>query len=247
MIPSLNKQQIENEINSIIQKADIKQQHFLRQFFQLIKTLGWRQVILTRHEWLFTLIVMGIISLLLIYPFDFEGTVEIFQYSLFLFMLAPLLFAVLLYVLLIDKEQYGMFEIEMTMKYTFFHFITQRMIIYSAMTIFITTFIGFLLTNLLQISFLNLLLITSSSLFLFAIGLLAVIHSGPIIIRFTIYISVWLFTFSVLLIFPNSYLTLYIMQIPQFIFILITIVLFIGFYFSMKNFYLSNKEEVLLC
>lgn len=247
MIPSLNKQQIENEINSIIQKADIKQQPFLRQFFQLIKTLGWRQVILTRHEWLFTLIVMGIISLLLIYPFDFEGTVEIFQYSLFLFMLAPLLFAVLLYVLLIDKEQYGMFEIEMTMKYTFFHFITQRMIIYSVMTIFITTFIGFLLTNLLQISFLNLLLITSSSLFLFAIGLLAVIHSGPIIIRFTIYISVWLFTFSVLLIFPNSYLTLYIMQIPQFIFILITIVLFIGFYFSMKNFYLSNKEEVLLC
>lgn len=240
------KKIIKQEISQIIEKSAIHRPSFHQQFMQLLKHIGWRQFLPNRQEALYTMLTTLIIFSVLIYITQQATTFQSTTYHLVLLMFSPFIFATLSLFSFYDKQQHAMFELEMTTKYTAIQFISQRMFLYSVITMLVNSIFASLLAEVWQTSFFKLFLVSSSGLFLFASGFLLIVNSNHMLYKLISYILAWFVVHSLFIAFPNRYITSFFAQLPVVVLGCFTIVFFIGCYFASKRLYITTTKEVSL-
>lgn len=226
--------EIENEINLIITKGLPNKVSFLEKMYEIYRNIGIKNLFNDRVEILLVLVIMIITgSYYLTQPL--VNRFPNYLYSI-VFIVSPIFYMVICTLSFGKNQQAKTIDIIMSCKYTIYHLSAFKMLIVSIVSVVLNSLI-ILLASLAysEISFLNLFLLSVSSLFLFALGFLFIlIHTNRII-------SCYIFSGSWLLInilASSRYHQVYskiLSIIPILLHLLIIALLLIGFIRNLKK------------
>lgn len=245
-IPYPTKEQHNQQIEYIVARGLPERKPFLEQILTLQRQLGWGSFLPNRGESFFTAIVISLI-LLLIFLTTGNGTNLTPPYFVLLFMLSPFIFASLSLYNFYEKQGNHTYEVEMTTKYTVFQLIGVRMLFFSGLSILFNASFSFLLDLTLNVGFFRLWLLSLTSLFLFAIGLLYILKSGLVIPRVLVYLSGWVIGNSLLMIFADTYYIQLLIKLPIIVYGILLIILMGLFCSVFKQMYLRKQEGIWVC
>jgi len=245
-IPYPPKEEIQKQIECIINKSFPERKSFFSQIQSFYREVGLRHLLPNRNEWIFTAIAIVFILLFTYLALDNENKIFESNY-IFLFMLSPFLFASLSLYSFYAKREMQTFELEMTTKYTVFQLIGLRMLTFSSIAILCNMSISLWLSYAYEQEFFRLWLLSLTGLFVFAVGLLAVMKSGQIIPRITAYIICWTFINCVSIMFAETTYIQFLLTLPTFIYAILVILLAWLFLYTFKAMFLRKQEGITLC
>lgn len=245
-IPYPSKEEMQKQIALIITKSLPSKKSIIAELQGFYSQVGWRYLLPNRNEWIFTSITL--LSVLLFIWLSPSNQVEAApSYFALLFMVSPFIFASTSYFSFYDKKKNHVYELEMTTKYTLFQLIGLRMLLFSLLAIVCNTSLSLWLSQLLNVEFLRLWLLSLTGLFVFATGLLAVLRTGQVARKMIGYTIAWLLLNSGLIIFADTYYIGMLVQLPMVIYVCLVAVLIGLFCMMFKKMYLRKQEGVWVC
>lgn len=172
--------EIENEINLIITKGLPNKISFLDKMYEIYKNIGIKNLFNDIFEMLLALIIIIITGTYYLTQ-PLINKFPDFIYSI-IFIISPIFYMIISTLSFGKHQQTKTIDIIMSCKYTIYHLSAFKMLIISIISIVINSII-ILIACLIyfNFSFLNLFLLSTSSLFLFALGFLVIlIHTNRI-------------------------------------------------------------------
>ena len=245
-IPYPSDEEIERQIRQIVDKGVVKRKSFFSELVTLQRNVGWQILLPNKNENVFTAIIVMAILLLEWLTLGSLGEQKL-NYILLFFMLSPFIFASLSIYSFYEKQENQTFELEMTTKYTVFQLIGLRMLFFSCFAILLNTSLSFLFMSTLDIGFWRLWLISLTSLFLFAVGMLYVLKSGRAVRRMLVYSFGWIMTNVLCMNYANDIIVQFLLQLPLVVYIILLMTFIWLFIFNFKNFYLRKREGIFTC
>jgi len=245
-IPYPSDDEIERQIRQIVGKGVVKRKSFLSELVALQRNVGWQMLLPNKNENVFTVIIVMAILLLEWLALGSLDEPKL-NYLLLFFMISPFIFASLSIYSFYEKQENQTFELEMTTKYTVFQLIGLRMLFFSFFAILLNTSLSFLFMSTLDIGFWRLWLISLTSLFLFAVGMLYVLKSGRAVRRMLVYSFGWIITNVLCMNYANDIIVQFLLQLPLVVYIMLLMTFIWLFIFNFKNFYLRKQEGIFTC
>ena len=239
-------EEIERQIRQIVDKGLVKRKSFFSELVAMQRNVGWQILLPNKNENVFTAIIVMAILLLEWLTLGSLGEQKL-NYILLFFMLSPFIFASLSIYSFYEKQENQTFELEMTTKYTVFQLIGLRMLFFSCFAILLNTSLSFLFMSTLDIGFWRLWLISLTSLFLFAVGMLYVLKSGRAVRRMLVYSFGWIMTNVLCMNYANDIIVQFLLQLPLVVYIMLLMTFIWLFIFNFKNFYLRKREGIFTC
>ncbi|RPJ94812.1 hypothetical protein CW357_13595 [Rummeliibacillus sp. TYF005] len=245
-IPYPTDEEIKNQITLIVEKGLPKQKSFFSEIKGLYKQMGWRYMFPNQNEWIFTVIAIVALFLLVGFTFGSEGDFTATRIAIF-FMISPFVFMSLSLFSFYDKREAHTFELEMTTKFTVFQVIGVRMLAFSSMAILCNTSLALWLAYMNELAFMRLWLLSLTGLFLFATGLLVLLHTGQVLPKVIGYVSGWVVVNSGLVWLADEAYVQVVLTLPTVIYGGLVVILIVLFWLALKRMYLRKQEGVLLC
>lgn len=245
-IPYPTEKEIEKQISLILKKSLPERKLFFAEIKLLFKQIGWQYLLPNRNEWIFTLLMVIVLSIFMFMSVHTKNELSESQYAV-LFMFSPFLFASLSLFTFFEKRESATFELEMTTKFTVFQLIALRMLTYSGLAICMNTSIAFTLSNQLQINFFHIWLLSLAGLFIFAVGLLLMMKTGNLLMRTLAFIGIWILLNCALVLFAKSTYVQFISTLPNFIYAILVLFLFTIYCKAFKRMYLQRQEGITVC
>ena len=245
-IPYPTKEEMQRDIQHIVHSALPKQRTFWRELHRLTKQLGWRYLLPNQNEWLFTVLMVVLLSMLVGFTFSAASSISPVKAMLF-FTLSPLLFISVSLFSLYEKRAAHTFELEMTTKFTMFQMLAVRMLVFSSVAIVWNMSVSWWLASMHEWSFFRLWLLSLTSLFIFATGLLMSLRTGVIFRKVMRYLLGWLIVNGSFLSLADAAYVEMLLSLPIIIYTVIVSLCTALFGWALQRMYLRKQEGVLHC
>ena len=244
--PYPSDEEIERQIRQIVDKGLVKRKSFFSELVAMQRNVGWQILLPNKNENVFTAIIVMAILLLEWLTLGSLGEQKL-NYILLFFMLSPFIFASLSIYSFYEKQENQTFELEMTTKYTVFQLIGIRMLFFSCFAILLNASLSFIWMSLFDIGFWRLWLMSLTSLFLFALGMLYVLKSGRAVRRMLVYSFGWVSANLLCMTYANDVVAPFLLQLPLVVYIMLLITFIWLFSLNFKSFYLRKQEGIFTC
>jgi len=245
-IPYPSDDEIERQIRQIVDKGLVKRKSFFSELVALQRNVGWKILLPNKNENVFTVIIVMAILLFEWFALGSLEEVELSHVLLF-FMISPFIFASLSIYSFYEKQENQTFELEMTTKYTVFQLIGTRMLFFSCFAILMNASLSFIWMSLFDIGFWRLWLMSLTSLFLFAVGMLYVLKSGRAVRRILVYSFGWIMANLLCMTYADEAVVQFLLQLPLVVYIILLMTLSWLFILNFKSLYLRKQEGMFTC
>lgn len=245
-VPYPSEEEIERQVTIIVNQGLPKQLNFIQLLLDIKQYIGWRYVVLSYGEALFS----GFLTLLIfsyIWLTANETTLHSTKFNGLLFMLSPFVFLSLTAYAYYQKRSNNTFELEMTMKFTVFQILVYRMFFFSGLAILVNTSFILALSLKFEIDVLRLVLLSLTGLFLFSSGLLLTLYYGQFFKRCVGFIGAWIVGNSLLLITVDQQYSKLLDTLPIAVYSLLLVGVLVLHLYSFKRLLTKSQEGVVEC
>lgn len=245
-IPYPDDHEIERQTALIIQRAFPEKRSFFKEMREFKNQMGWLYLFPNRSETIFTsfILILTIFCLWLIASADSSFSPFLYGYT---FLTAPVSLFLLTAYAFYEKWAQNTFELEMTMKNTVFQVLAVRVLLFSGISLFINMSAAFMLAQNFDVEFIRVWLISLTSLFAFASGLLWFVARGNVWRRTVGYSIAWLIVNSCLLFMMKDIYLQFVFQLPLIIYTGILLVLIGCFFYAFFKAFTRKQEGLWTC
>ncbi|MBX4265874.1 hypothetical protein [Clostridium estertheticum] len=237
-----NDDEIESEINSIIAKGLKPQQSFYFYVKSMYKQIGIKNLFHDITEIVF--LVLIVLSILIFIAVSSRISVNIDNGNIysFIFIFSPILYLTISLLSFINTKQKNTFEIEMTCKYNIYQLAAFRMLVFSAFCIVLNVSTLYLVSSLYnRIDFLQALMISVTSLFLFStIFLYLILKVYSKVTKYFVLMG-WVIMNLGASIFSSEFYTMFLNKIPFYVYLTVTVICLYAFIYSLKKLITFNN------
>ncbi|GAA0433362.1 hypothetical protein GCM10008983_07500 [Lentibacillus halophilus] len=245
-IPFLNESSKQREISTIITNGLDPKASFWSYLANMYKQVGFRFMFKDFAEILFTLLISIVIVLAFILSsMDYMDTQNVNLYTI-IFIWSPVTYLLMAYLFFLNQKKKTTYEVEMTCKYNLHQLAAFRMLAFSVVSMIINGLFIYALNFQHDLNFLYAFLLSSSSLFLFALIFLYVqLHTKTRASKI-ILLTIWLSS-NLLASYYNTNLYMNVLQqIPFYVYGVMAIVSIILYVKNLKEMLLVKKMKGLI-
>ncbi|KAA0546896.1 hypothetical protein FZW96_12945 [Bacillus sp. BGMRC 2118] len=223
-IPFPDEDTIQKEIQFIISTGMVKSTKFWPFLFNMYRQVGIRHIFHDLSEILFSafisVIVLGALGVQLF------GLLPVHSVNLYtiIFIGSPVTYAVLVFLFFIRKKESPNFEVEMTCKYNFHQLSAFRMLVFSLFSLVVNVVLLYMISLQLDMNLLYSFLLSSTSLFLFAVSFLYVELQMKDGIKRGVAMIGWVLANLILLFGSNEFYYYLLQHVPFYVLAMIMIV-----------------------
>lgn len=220
-VPFPDDETIKREIQQIVKKGIKPKPSFMIYIKQMHKQIGLRYLFVNQWEGGFVTLSVFIVLMLFFNEMVQSIRMESQIYPI-IFLISPLLYTVLSIYDFSHKRHHETYEVEMVAKYNVFQLTAYKMIVFSVLTILINSIcIGLLAFRMEEIHFIQGILISTTSLFLFSILFLACLMKRPTAITAGIVNSSWVIGHLILIwTFKDGY-RMFLQKLPPIVYLIV--------------------------
>lgn len=220
-----NRNIIENEIQTIIDKGIIAKESFYSYLKNMYKQIGFRYLFQDITEIIFVILLCLSVLIYMIIGFKNHSSIDSKRIYCFIFIFSPILYFIISLLSFINIKQKNTYEVEMTCKYNIYQRAAFRMLTYSIISIMTNTILVYIIAiTYKQISFLTAFMTSVTSLFLFSSAFLySVINIKLKITKYLMVIG-WVVINLALLTFSTELYNILLSKIPIYLYISLTLV-----------------------
>lgn len=245
-IPYPTDEEIEIQVAFIVKQGLPAKQSLIHLLLDIKRQIGWKYVLLSYGEALFS----GFVSLIFfgyIWLITDETTTASSVFNGLFFMLSPLVFLCLTAYSYYQKRSNNTFELEMTMKYTVFQLLVCRMLFFSGIAILINMSFILILSLKVEIDIFRLLLLSLTGLFLFSAGLLLSLYNGQVFKRSMVFIVAWVLGNTLLLNIVGQPYARVLDSLPIAVYSILLIGVLALYLYSIKRLMIKDQEGIFEC
>ncbi|MCY6958385.1 hypothetical protein [Clostridium brassicae] len=241
--PSLEEMNV--EIDEILNKGLKKKKSFFSYITSAIKELGFKNIFHDKSE----LIFIAIVSLIF---FGFIGgqvalgisEEDIYRLYGYVFIASPIMYVIISLFSFINTKLKGTYEIEATCKYNLFNLAAIRMFIFSILGMILNSFLVASIYSIFDsFNIIRAYVVSITSLFLFStIFILVIVYLKRTIYKYLV-ISGWILVNLVLVIIKNSLYIAFLMYVPLYIHLIITVICLVIYIKALKKLIYVRKEK----
>ncbi|WLD94671.1 hypothetical protein [Alkalihalobacillus sp. AL-G] len=173
-IPYPDEETISKEVRTIVADGLDPKASFWSYLVTMYRHVGFRHVFHDLTEILFTLFVL--VAVLLTFGLSISDWVELENINLYtaIFIWSPITYAVMAYLFIFNQKQKPSYEVEMTCKYNLHQLAAFRMLAFSVISMIMNGVLIYFLMIQQELNYFYAILLSSTSLFVFAVVFLLV-------------------------------------------------------------------------
>lgn len=161
-----NDFEIENQINTIVEKGIKEKESFYSHIKNMYKTIGFKNLFHDLSELTFVGILVVSILAIFVKSIMRESDVSSESVYAYIFVISPILYFSTIIFSYINIKENNTYQVEMVCKYNIFQIASLRMLVCSIICILVNTLVIIIMSN--KIVFIKAIMISISSLFVFS-------------------------------------------------------------------------------
>ncbi|WP_077302546.1 hypothetical protein [Virgibacillus pantothenticus] len=245
-IPYLDEKSMQREISTIIINGLDPKASFWSYLATIYQQIGFKFMFKDFVEILFTLLISVIIVFAFILSaIDYIHVRNVNLYTI-VFIWSPMTYMVMAYLFFVNQKQKTTYEVEMTCKYNLLQLAAFRMLMFSVISMIMNGLFIYALMFQHDLNFFYAFLLSSSSLFLFALVFLYVQFHTKTRASKIILLIIWLFSNLLASYYSTSFYLNFLKQIPFYVYGVIAIVAIVFYVKSLKGLLFTQKMKGLI-
>ncbi|NBJ70698.1 MULTISPECIES: hypothetical protein [Clostridia] len=242
-IPYLDEKSLQKEISAIITNGLDPKVAFWSYLATIYKQIGLKFLFKDFIEILFTFLITLVIgSAFILSTIDYIHVRNVNLYTI-VFIWSPMTYMVMAYLFFVNQKQKTTYEVEMTCKYNFLQLAAFRMLMFSAISMLMNGLFIYALILQYELNFFYAFLLSSTSLFLFAVLFLYVQFHTRTHVSKIILLIVWLGSNLLASYYSMSFYMNFLKQIPFYVYGIIAIVAIVFYLKSLKGLLFTQKMK----